>query len=88
MPLGMVLVPIAFLFSIAAVLILLGPVGRGLGEWVAGRRKESGDSQQVWQLSVELAELRQRVSELEERLDFAERLLVQQRDRPRLEGEG
>ncbi len=35
-----------------------------------------------------LEELGARLQDLEERLDFAQRLLVQQRVRPELEGEG
>jgi len=44
------------------------------------RKIEGGAPQQDPQLFEEVEGLRERVGELEERLDFAERLLAQQRD--------
>ena len=59
----------------AAVFILRGPVGHAIG-----RRIEGGDDVKVElppEVYAELDELRERVAELEERQDFAERLLTQ-----------
>ncbi|GBD31353.1 hypothetical protein HRbin33_00305 [bacterium HR33] len=93
-----VLIPIAFFFSIAAVFILRGPLGKALADRIAGRAvggRSAAEGDVLWREVVELRnrmevleELASRVQELEERMDFAERLLAQQRDRPRLGGEG
>jgi hypothetical protein len=83
-----ILVPTALFFSIAAVLILRGPLGKALGERIAARREAAETSPELERLNLELSELRERVTELEERLDFAERMLVDRVDRPRLGGEG
>jgi predicted RNase H-like nuclease (RuvC/YqgF family) len=45
---------------------------------------ESGESSRIEALEAEVAELRQELSEVQERVDFAERALVQNRDRQRL----
>lgn len=94
-----VLIPISFFVSIAAAVILRGPLGRVLADrilsrgqaideairrappWSHGAPQPDVDTQQ---LSAELDQLRQRLAELEERQDFTERLLAQQRDRPAL----
>jgi flagellar motility protein MotE (MotC chaperone) len=75
------------LVIIAMVLILRGPLGKALArrlEGTAGRDDTAAHG--IAGLSERLAELEQRdarVAELEERLDFAERLLAQ-RDAERL----
>jgi hypothetical protein len=70
-------------------LILRGPLGKALARRLEGRGAGPDDN-----TVAELAELRERlqeleeqqgrIHELEERLDFAERLLAQQREQPRL----
>lgn len=61
---------------------------------VLARKLEGGRAAELAELESEMAELRarldeadaarNRIAELEERLDFAERLLTQQREAPRL----
>jgi hypothetical protein len=87
-----ILIPISFFFSVAAVLVLRGPLGKAIADAIAHRagvRPEGAraGSERLEQLEAELAELKQRLVELEERQDFAERLLVQQRERGRLPAE-
>lgn len=53
--------------------ILRGPLGDALARRTGGASAGSGDQEQ------ELAELRARVAELEERQEFAERVLLQDR---------
>jgi len=65
-------IPAILFGSAAAVLILRGPVGRAL----ARRIEASGQEVPTDEQQVELEDLRGRVLELEERLDFAERLLA------------
>ena len=48
------------------------------------RAVEAAGSGDVEALRAELAELRQQLSDVQERLDFTERVLIQDRDRPRL----
>jgi len=84
---------------IGATLVLSGPVGKALGEWIRGwsRTDEQwmamkaakhgvvlgADSEQ---LLAEVDELKRRLAEVEERLDFTERLLAKDRDPQRLAG--
>jgi hypothetical protein len=80
----------------AAVAILRGPVGKALGRWIEswGRTEQAFLDAQAGPDHRRLAELEQRMTELEaregrlaeleERLDFAERLLAQRRDAAQL----
>jgi hypothetical protein len=61
---------IAFAFVIVKV---LGPIGVAIGQRIRGGR----DSEPDPLLPVEVDQLRTRLAEVEERLDFAERLLAQ-----------
>ncbi len=82
-----VLIPITFFVSTAAVFILRGPLGRAIAEAIRRAPPWSDvppstlDAERV---SAELEELKQRLAELEERQDFTERLLAQQRSRAAL----
>ena len=77
------LVPITLFVSIAAIVILRGPLGKGLAERLSGRVPDR-DAADTEALHAEIDELRFRVSEVEERLDFTERLLAQQPGREAL----
>ena len=76
--LGPFLVPISLFVSIAAVAIFRGPLGRALGERISGRRLDSDTFAEADALHADMDELRFRLSEVEERLDFTERLLTRQ----------
>lgn len=73
-----VLIPISFFFSVGAVFILRGPLGKALADRIAGRTGHAEED--LNSLRFELDELRTRLAETEERLDFAERLLSGQRE--------
>jgi hypothetical protein len=64
----------------SAVALLFGPVGSALGRRLAGRNEPDDSSAQVEEMRVqvtaEVDDLRNRLVEVEERLDFAERLLA------------
>lgn len=67
-----------------------GPVGKALGRWIEswGRRRDTGP--ELLEIEARLAELEAscvRLQELEERLDFAERVLTRQGQPRRLEGQ-
>ena len=83
---GPFLVPISLFVSLAAVAIFRGPMGKALGDRLAGRQLDSDTAAEAEALHADLDELRFRLSEVEERLDFTERLLAQQRKKPRVEG--
>ncbi len=70
------LVPISLFFSVAAVFILRGPFGKALADRVSGNRPQLHDSGETEALHAEVDDLRYRLSEVEERLDFTERLLA------------
>ncbi len=83
-----VLIPITFFVSTAAAIIFRGPMGKAIAEairrappWVNGPPPPDVEAQHI---SAQLEEIRQRLDELEERQDFTERLLAQQRERPAL----
>ena len=58
-----------------AALLSFSPVGKAFAERIRGRG--AGPDPEVF---AELDQLRQDVTELQERVDFAERLIAQQRD--------
>ncbi len=62
--------------------VALGPVGRALARRIEGKRADGADAG----LQDALADTEHRMAELEARLDFAERMLGEQRDPQRLEG--
>ena len=80
------------IFAVAAVLILRGPLGRALArrlEGTGGREESTGAG--IAGIAERVTELEQRdarLAELEERLDFAERLLSQRDEPARLPAEG
>ena len=64
---------------------ILGPIGQALARRIAGGSE--GDHQaELADLRQQVDELRFQMGEMQERLDFAERLLAQQRDTHRLAG--
>lgn len=81
-------IPVGILGVIAAAVVLRGPLGKAVA-----RRLEGGAGtdptaleETTAPLLAHIDELRGRLTELEERVDFAERLLTQQRDTERLAG--
>ena len=74
--------------SIAAVAILRGPFGRALAERISGRACPGAEDQDVRELKSEVEELRNQLYEVQERLDFAERLLARQDERAALPKHG
>ena len=78
-------------FSLIAITVILWPVMRALARRLEGRTADPALRDEVEQLQHRLEEmdtLQVRVAELEERLDFAERLLSQRDDPARLPNEG
>lgn len=68
-------IPTGILGIIGAAFVLRGPVGRALARRLEGETAAPPD-----EVLGELEDLRARVLELEERVDFSERLLAQARE--------
>lgn len=70
-------IPVALFSIVGGAIVLRGPVGKALARRLEGDQAAlPGPSEDVL---VELDDLRARVLELEERVDFSERLLASQR---------
>ncbi len=81
-----VVMSVAFLIgilSVPSIFILRGPIGRALADRI-GKRAGTADEARMEQLDQEVQELRAELAEVHERLDFAERLLAQERERQAL----
>ena len=72
-----------FILAMASIYVLRGPLGKALADRLAGRPGVAA-SAEAERLRVEMEQLRQRLGEVEERLDFTERLLAKQRDADRI----
>jgi hypothetical protein len=63
--------------------LFLGPIGAALGKWIESHGKMvasiAGDDPDRAEESARVAAVEGRLAELEERLDFTERVLAQQR---------
>jgi hypothetical protein len=70
--------------TVGATIVLRGPLGKALAERIAGR--SARDDSAVERLRGDVDQLHGVVGELEERLEFAERLLARQREADRLPG--
>lgn len=59
------------------VALFVGPMGQAIGRRIAGEKKDPAGTVSTGEMAAErVALLESRVQELEERLDFAERLLL------------
>jgi hypothetical protein len=75
--------------ALAACVIVLWPLVRALGRRIEGRGANPAMARELEEWRGRMAEvdhLQGRVAELEERLDFAERMLAQRREPDRLPG--
>ena len=74
-------IPAMLMLGIGGTIVLRGPLGRALARRLEGGSPPAVD---VEPLLHELDEVRSRMVELEERMDFTERLLARERDGGRL----
>lgn len=79
----------------ASAIVLRGPIGKALAEWIRGwshteqrwiEAKHGGaqSADAVAALQADVEDLRHRLAEAEERLDFTERMLAKARDPQRI----
>ncbi len=82
------LIPISLFVMIGLTVILRGPLGKALGERLAGRAATGASPAEFEALRHDVRaaveDVQYRLTEMEERLDFAERLLARQRQREEL----
>ena len=72
-------IPTALFGVVGGTIVLRGPLGKALARRLEGA-PPLGDGPPAEELLAELDELRARVLELEERVDFSERLLARHRE--------
>lgn len=80
---GEAMVAMTLFLTIGGAVVLRGPIGKALAERIAGRRfgAPGADPEHAEQLDralTELEDVKHRVAEIEERQDFAERMLARQ----------
>jgi ubiquinone biosynthesis protein UbiJ len=75
-----VFVTTALAIIAGVTLILRGPVGKAIARRLEGQQLPEGQSPEIAGRLAQVDELSHRVAELEERLDFAERLLARGRE--------
>lgn len=77
------MVPIAVVGFISLSIILTGPLGRALAERIGRSREDGGELRAELRGELQAAEqrLHDQIMDLEERLDFTERLVGQRHDR-------
>ncbi len=79
------LVPIGIACAIAAAAIFRGPIGRAIADRIAGRVQQGQSPEETEALAAAVQDLGYRLGEVEERLDFTERMLAQRRSVGQLE---
>ena len=75
------LVPIVVFFMLGLIPISFSPVGRAFARRISGEREEGTRDAELGGLAAEMAQLRRELDEVQNRLDFAERMLAQVRDK-------
>jgi len=76
-------IPIWGMAVAAAAIIFRGPVGKAIGRRIAGEESGAIPPELPAEILDELDAVRNRLFELEERMDFSERLLAQKQAEPR-----
>jgi hypothetical protein len=68
------------------IVVALGfsPIGKAVAERIRGRPAPAGDAPQLAGVVEDLEQVRRELAELQERMDFTERLLAKTRDAERL----
>jgi len=82
-----VAIPVTLFIMLGLVAIFRGPIGRAIAQRItAGRRRaltHDPDTAEHQHRAAELDELQRRLAEVEERLDFTERVLSERRQSDR-----
>jgi hypothetical protein len=67
--------------AMGTAVVFRGPLGRAIADRISGRARAEPETDR---LHAEVEDLRHRLTEVEERLDFAERMLAQSREAERI----
>jgi hypothetical protein len=76
-----------FAIGLASLGFFFSPIGRAFGRWLESYSQKGSDPERFREIEARMAELEarcDRMAEIEERLDFAERMLAKQRAAERL----
>jgi hypothetical protein len=81
-----VMIPVLAVFFIGMAVLAQSAIGKALAHRISGSPKALDDElrQHLLDMEADLTVMRQELSETQERLDFAERLLANHREEPRL----
>jgi len=74
-------IPIVFLIMLGLIPISFSPIGRALARRIGGDGEGGREAADIEALQGEVEQLQQQLNEVQNRLDFAERLLAQARER-------
>lgn len=90
---GEALAAMTLFLSVGAILVLRGPLGKAIAERIAGRHpgerggeatgRSDDHADLLDQVARDLEDVKHRLGEVEERQDFAERLIARQADAAR-----
>lgn len=75
--------------GLGTLAIFFGPIGRAVGRLIDGPKRDRADDAEIGELRSRVEQLeteRGRIAELEERLDFTERVLTQSDQPARVPG--
>ncbi|HJP55517.1 MAG TPA: hypothetical protein VJ847_00660 [Gemmatimonadales bacterium] len=75
-------IPIVFILTLGAVFIARGPIGHAVARAIGGHAGEA--ELEVVELRQQVEQLRVEMGDMQERMDFAERLLARPGDADRL----
>jgi len=73
-------IPVGIVGAIAAAIVLRGPLGKAMARRIEGGADRAAVEDATAPLVAHIESLQGRVSELEERVEFAERVLTRARD--------
>jgi hypothetical protein len=79
-------IPVGIVGAIAAAIVLRGPLGKALARRIEGVTDRAAVEDATAPLVAHIEAMQTRLSELEERMEFTERVLTRARDADRLPG--
>ena len=75
------LIPLFFFAMVGAIVVSFSPVGRSFARRIGGESGPHRDDAEMEELQGDVAQLRHELDEMQNRLDFTERLLAQAKER-------
>ena len=78
---GPEIVPVIFFAMVGLIVVSFSPLGRAFARRIAGESRPARDDTEIEALHSDVAQLRRELDEVQNRLDFAERMLAQAKER-------